>query len=121
MPTFRKERMSEAIRKVVTEKLMREQSIVPNAMVTVNRVDVTKDFATARVFYSIFGAAVSEDQAASALKEHQSEFRYEISQKLNLRRTPKIEFCFDKNTEYAFRINDLLGGDGPKKLDSCAG
>ena len=108
MTTFRKERMSEAIRKVVTEKLMREQSIIPEAMVTINRVDVTKDFATAKIFYSVFGAAVSEQEAASVMKDYQSEFRYEISQKLNLRRTPKVEFCFDKNTEYAFRIDELL-------------
>lgn len=110
MSTFRKERMNEAIRKVVTEKLMREQSLIPKAMVTINRVDVTKDFGTARIFYSVFGPEISEQEAATVMKDHQGEFRYEISQKLNLRRTPKIEFCFDKNTEYAFKINELLRG-----------
>jgi ribosome-binding factor A len=108
MTTFRKERMGEAIRKVVTEKLLRETSIIPQAMVTINRVDVTKDYANAKIFYSVFGADVNEKEAATAMKDHQNEFRYEISQKLNLRRTPKIEFCYDKNTEYAFRIDELL-------------
>src|SRR5271156_789675 len=102
MPTFRKERMGEAIRKVITQKLTREQSLIPNALVTINRVDVTNDFALAKVFYSIFGNSIDEEKTASLMKEYQGEFRYEISQKLNLRRTPKIEFCFDKNTEYAF-------------------
>ena len=50
MPTFRKERMGEAIRKVITEKLNRDVSPIPKAIVTVNRVDVTKDFALARIF-----------------------------------------------------------------------
>jgi ribosome-binding factor A len=108
MTTFRKERMSEAIRKVVTEKLSREKTLIPRAMVTINRVDVTKDFATARIFYSVFGSDIDEKEASTLMKDHQSEFRYEVSQKLNLRRTPKIEFCFDKNTEYAFKINELL-------------
>ncbi len=107
MPTFRKERMGEEIRKVVTEKLMRE-SLIPKAMVTVNRVDVTPDYATAKVFFSVFGAEISEKEASALMKDHQNEFRFEVSQKLNLRRTPRIEFCFDKNTEYAFRINELL-------------
>ncbi len=80
MTTFRKERMGEAIRKVVTEKLMRERSLIPQAIVTVNRVDVAKDLATARIFYSVFGGDVSEKDATSVMKEHQSEFRYEISQ-----------------------------------------
>lgn len=108
MPTFRKERMNEAIRKVVTQKLMRQHNLIPQAMVTINRVDVTKDFGTARIFYSVFGGNIDEKTASALMKEHQAEYRYEISQKLNLRRTPKIEFCFDKNTEYAFKIDALL-------------
>jgi ribosome-binding factor A len=112
MSTFRKERMSEAIRKVVTEKLMREQSIIPAALVTINRVDVTKDFGMAKIFYSVFGNNVDERSASALMKEHQAEFRYEISQKLNLRRTPKVEFCFDKNTEHAFKIDALLRDEG---------
>lgn len=107
MPTFRKERMGEAIRKVVTEKLLRE-SPLSQGMVTINRVDVTKDFATARVFFSVFGVEISEKEANALMKEHENEYRYEVSQKLNLRRTPRIEFCFDKNTEYAFHIDSLL-------------
>ncbi|HXW53660.1 MAG TPA: 30S ribosome-binding factor RbfA [Myxococcota bacterium] len=108
MSAFRKERMGEAIRKVITQKLIRDTSPIPQGIVTINRVDVTKDFALAKIFYSVFGSDVSEQEASHLMKEHQPEFRYEISQKLNLRRTPKIEFCFDKNTEYAFKINELL-------------
>lgn len=108
MPTFRKERMGEAIRKVITSKLIRDRAIVENAMVTINRVDVTNDFQTARIFYSVFGSNVDEEQASAIMKEHQGEFRHEISKKLNLRRTPKIEFLYDKNTEYAFKIDGLL-------------
>lgn len=109
MATYRKERMGEAIRQVVTEKLAREGQIIPDAMVTINRVDVTSDYGLARIFYSVFGSERLDEKKVSLLmKEYQNEFRYEISQKLNLRRTPKVEFCFDKNTEYAFKINALL-------------
>lgn len=108
MPTFRKERMSEAIRRVVTEKLARDHSPIPKSIVTVNRVDVTDDFSLARIFYSIYGPSLCEEELSSTMKNHEPEFRYEISQKLNLRRTPRIEFCFDKNTGYAFKIDKLL-------------
>lgn len=108
MPTFRKERMGEAIRKVITQKLIRDSSPIPQAIVTINRVDVTKDYGLAKIFYSVYGNSVSEQEAAHLMKEHQPEFRHEISQKLNLRRTPKIEFCFDKNIEHAFKIAKLI-------------
>jgi|SRR5580704_4542507 ribosome-binding factor A len=108
MPTFRKERMGEAIRKVVSEKFSRDHSPIPNAIITVNRVELAKDFSTAWIFYSVFGSDLEEKELALIMKQHESEFRYEISQKLNLRRTPRIEFRFDKNTEYAFKIDGLL-------------
>lgn len=108
MTAYRKERMGEAIRKVVSEKISREGSLIPNGMVTINRVDVSPDYGVAKIFFSIFGPAIDEQKASSLMKEHQQEFRYEISQKLNLRRTPLIQFCFDKNIEYAARIEELL-------------
>lgn len=107
MSGFRKEKMGEAIRKVVTEKIARHHALIPSCVLTINRVDVSPDYALARIFYSVFGA-VKEDEAQRLMKPHQAEFRYEISQKLNLRKTPKVEFCFDKNTEYAFKIDGLL-------------
>lgn len=108
MPTFRKERMGEAIRKVVTEKLLREHSLVPNGLITVNEVVVNPDYSMAKIYYSVFGTNLSEKELAALIKPHEAEYRYEISKKLNLRHTPKIEFCFDKNAEHAYRINELL-------------
>jgi ribosome-binding factor A len=111
MTTFRKERMGEAIRKVVSEKVTRHHSLIPQGMVTINRVDVSADCGFAKIFYSVFGANLDEKEADDLMKSHQPEFRYEISQKLKLRRTPHIQFCFDKNTEYAFKIDSLLKQD----------
>lgn len=108
MATFRKERMGEAIRKVVCEKVARHHSLLPKGMLTINRVDVTADYGVAKVFYSIFGSDLGEKEVQNIMKDHQPEFRFEISQKLNLRHTPVIEFCLDKNTEYAFKIDSLL-------------
>ena len=108
MPTFRKERMGEAIRKVVTEKLIRDGSVFTNAFITVNKVDVSKDFRNATIFFSAFGDGVDESEVSAQMNQHRNEFRYEISQKLNLRRTPRVEFLFDKNTAYASKIDKML-------------
>ena len=107
MPTFRKERMGEAIRKVVCEKMSRHHSLIPSCVLTINRVEVTPDYGLAKIFYSVFGN-IDENGAQQVMKTHRSEFRHEVSQKLNLRKTPKIEFFFDKNTEHAFKIDGLL-------------
>jgi ribosome-binding factor A len=108
MTSFRKERMGEAIRKVVSEKLSRERGLIENAFITVSRVDLSADLGVAKVFYSVFGDGVDMATADEVMKEHCGEFRYEVSQKLKLRHTPKIEFCFDKNAEYASRVHQIL-------------
>lgn len=108
MTTFRREKISEAIRKVITEKLIKDSSPIPKAIVTVNKVDLSPDFALAKIFYSVFGNDFNEISANSLMKKCASDYRHEISQKLNLRRTPRVQFCFDKNTEYAFKIDELL-------------
>jgi len=111
MPTFRRERMGEAIRKVVTQKLLRDHSLFPQAVVTISKVDVSQDFGHAKIFYSVFGQDVDESDSLAVMKDMQNEFRFEISQKLNLRKTPKVEFCFDKNPSYANKIDQILKGD----------
>lgn len=108
MSTFRKERMGEAIRQVVSEKISRGASLIPHAIVTINRVDVSADYGVAKIFYSIFGSSIQEIEAQKLMKVHQPEFRFEISRKLNLRHTPEVKFCLDKNVEYAARIESLL-------------
>lgn len=106
--TFRKERMGEAIRQVVSQKLSREKGIIDGGFITVSKVDVAPDYGVAKIYFSVFGENINEAEAAKAMNEHRNEFRFAISQELNLRRTPKIEFCYDKNTEYAYRVSKIL-------------
>ena len=108
MPSCRKEKIGEAIRKVVCEKIARHQGLIPSCVLTINRVEVSADYELAKIFYSVFGNNIGEAEAQKIMKSHQPEFRFEVSKALNMRRTPRIEFCFDRNTEHAFRIDGLL-------------
>lgn len=109
MPTYRKEKVSEAIRQIISEKIAKEKSLLPGGIITINRVEVSEDFSVAKVYYTFFGNdKISENEVSSNMKEAEPEFRFEVSKKLNLRRTPKISFCYDKNTEYAFKINKMF-------------
>lgn len=108
MANFRKERMAESIRKVVSEKIAREGASLMGAVVTINRVDLAPDYSHAKVFYSVFGSSLAENEIVRLMKDLVGDFRFEISQKLNFRKTPRLQFCYDRNTEHAFRIDSLL-------------
>ena len=88
--------------------MARYSSPIPGALITINKVYLARDLFVAKIFFSVFGATIEEPAAMAVMNNLKGEFRHEISQKLNLRHTPRIEFCFDKNTEYAAKIQVLL-------------
>lgn len=108
MPTFRKERIAESIREVLSNKIIKEGSLITNGLITISKVNVAQDFSIAIVSYTVFGEGLDEKVIASSMKKFEPECRYEVSQKLNMRKTPRIKFEFDKNIQYAALVNSLL-------------
>ncbi len=108
MPTFRKERIAESIREVLSKKIIKESGMIPNGILTISRVDLSPDYGFAKVFYTVFGVDLDEKLVSSIMKQFEPECRHEVSKKLNMRKTPRIKFEFDKNTEYAAKVDRLL-------------
>ena len=108
MPTFRKERIAESIREVLSNKLIKESSLIPNGLVTISKVEVAKDYSIAIISYTVFGDNLDEKVISNIMKKFEPECRYEVSQKLNMRKTPRIKFEFDKNIQYAALVDSLL-------------
>ena len=101
----------------INEEIKREISdIIQNnirdprlsAMVSVTRVDVTKDLRYAKVFISIFGNENSKLESLNALKSSSGFIRREIGQRINLRYTPEILIELDNAIEHGMHINALL-------------
>lgn len=107
MLTFRKERMAEALRKVISEKILKDEPLIYGNIFTINHVSISEDFSLAKVYFSVFGNS-NEEEPLAVIRSRAHEFRHEVSKKLNLRKTPKILFCFDKNIEYAHKIDTLF-------------
>ncbi len=78
------------------------------AMVSVTKVDVTKDLRYAKVYVSVFGEDESKKNTVEALKSSSGFIRREIGHRIKLRCTPEIIIELDNTIEHAMHIDALL-------------
>jgi ribosome-binding factor A len=108
---YRSGRINEEIKREVSDIIHNEvRDPRLTAMVSVTRVDVTKDLRYAKIFVSIFGNEEEKKNSLSALKNSSGFIRREIGHRVNLRHTPEISVELDNSIEHGMHINALLEG-----------
>ena len=106
--TMRKKRVGEEIRKVISERLVRGLKDPVPGFVTIQDVEVNRDFSHAKVFFSVFGTEAEKTEAGEVLNEYAKYFRSEVNKAIRLRNSPAIEFVYDNTPDRAARIHALL-------------
>ncbi len=98
--------IADQIQRDLTELIARELKDPRVGMVTVNAVEVTPDYAHAKVFFSILVGDPQEtedalNQAAGFLRNH-------LFKRLHIHTVPTLHFHFDRTTERAADMNALI-------------
>jgi ribosome-binding factor A len=75
-------------------------------MVTLQAVEVTPDYAHAKVFFSVLVGDVQETQAG--LNEAAGFLRNGLFKRLQIHTVPTLHFTFDRTTERAAELNALI-------------
>ena len=104
----RTDRISEEIKKELSNIIRELKDPRIPLMTSVVSVSVTNDLRYAKAYISIMG---NEDEKKDAIKGLQSAAGYirrEIGNRVNIRCVPEFTFCIDTTIEYGARINDLL-------------
>jgi ribosome-binding factor A len=105
---YRPDRVADQIRAEISVMLAREVHDPGIGFLTVTRVQVSPDLQLARVYYTSLGSEQQRTATAKALRRATPFLRYQIGQRLRLRRVPVIEFFFDKSIENQARVERLL-------------
>jgi ribosome-binding factor A len=80
-------------------------------LVSITEVEVSKDLAYARVFFTVLGKD-SEDEAkdsAEALNRAAGYMRSQLSKDSSMRMVPQLKFLFDKSVGRGRYMEDLIG------------
>lgn len=108
MKNIRLERINSELQKniaYIIDNKLRDPQI--NAIISVSSVEITPDLAYARVYISSIGETPTEEVVAR-LKGAGGFIRGELSKRVNLRITPRLEFIQDTSLEYSSKIENIL-------------
>ncbi len=102
-------RISEEVKKVVSELLSREikdPRISP--MTSVTKVDVTNDLSYANIYISVFGSSEEKENTIKGLQSAKGYIRREIGNRIDLRFVPEPIFHLDESIEQSLYISNLI-------------
>ena len=108
--TFRSDRAAELIRAAVT-KILREEVQDPGlGFVTITQIEVSRDLQNAKIYYTILGDNDARQRAEAAFERARPFLRSRIGEEIDLRSVPEVLFRYDRSTDNAMRIDEILAG-----------
>ncbi|AOW13642.1 ribosome-binding factor A [Hydrogenophaga crassostreae] len=99
-------RVADQIQRDLAELIARELKDRRVGMVTINAVEVTPDYAHAKVFFSLLTGDPVETQAG--LDAAAGFLRSGLFKRLHIHTVPTLHFVFDRTTERASDMNALI-------------
>jgi ribosome-binding factor A len=109
-------RVADQIQRDLAE-LIRELKDPRIGMVTISAVEVTPDYAHAKVFFSVLVG--DRDASEAALNEAAGYLRNGLFKRLQIHTVPTLHFSFDRTTESAADMNALIAkANATRALDA---
>ena len=99
-------RVADQIQRDLTEVIARELKDPRVGMITLQAVEVTPDYAHAKVFFSVLVGDPQETQ--DALNQAAGFLRNHLFKRLHIHTVPTLHFQFDRTTERAADMNALI-------------
>lgn len=115
MSFARTERIAQQIQRELAELLRTEVKDPRIGMVTITGVEVTRDYAHAKVFYTALGDEKNHADIDEGLQRAAGFLHSQLFHRLKLRVVPQLHFEYDTSVErgvYLSRlIDEAVGGD----------
>lgn len=104
-PTNRIEKLNSLIQQLVGE-IIHPYLTSQAGLVTVSRVEVSKDTKWAKVWLSIIGG--DDDLIFDELKKNLYDIQGELNRQVDLKLVPRLQFYLDTSPRYAQHIDELI-------------
>ena|SRR3989338_8117572 len=104
----RMERVNEQVKREIGQIIHQELADPRLVFVTVTHVTVAPDLRTAKVYYSVIGDALKEKAAQQGLDGARGLIRRLLSQRIEIRYTPELNFYYDKSIALSARMDETL-------------
>ncbi len=107
MPSYKSAKISSDMMRVISEIIFTEARDELLKTITITACRVSHDLSYAKVYFTSF-SDLGKKELEKEVNEAAPFIRTEVSQRLNLRHTPELEFIFDESIEYGKKIENLI-------------
>ena len=101
-------RVGEQIHRELAELIRTELKDPGIGMVTLGDVEVSKDLAYARVYYTVLGEDEAVQTTGAALRRAAGFLRRELGRRMRLRIVPELRFVYDDSQARGDRLDALI-------------
>lgn len=99
-------RIADQIQRDLAEMIQREVPTDRAGLVTLTGVEVSPDYAHAKVYYTVIGAPVAHAQ--QVLNEKAGYFHSLLFKRLSIHTIPRLAFVHDTSVEHGIEIDRLI-------------
>lgn len=101
-------RIEDEILVLLSELLLRRVKDPRVKNVSLTKVEASKDYSVARIFYNVLGGAADLGDVQRGLESSKKFMRSQIARRLRLRVIPELVFRYDSSLDRAMRIEELI-------------
>lgn len=118
MSSRRTLKAASAIKEVVSLAILTELRDPRVENVTVTFVEISGDMRLAKVHVSIMGDDKQQDLCMHGLQRSAGYLQKRVSDRIDTRYTPRIQFVLDKGIKNAFKVSEILDDVLPAEADA---
>jgi ribosome-binding factor A len=101
-------RVADQIQRELSDILRSELKDPRVGMITLTSVEVSPDFAHAKVFFTSLAEAAQRDEVRAGLKRASGFLRTMLGARLKIHNTPELHFVYDESVESGIRLTRLI-------------
>ena len=104
----RRDRVAEQVRRELAELIRTELKDPRVGMISITDVQVTPDYAHAKVFFSTLAGSEHLPEVMSGLQKASGFLRRELGKRISIHMTPQLHFVFDESLERGAELSKLI-------------
>ena len=101
-------RIADQIQRELADLIRNELKDRRVGMIALTGVEVSQDYAHAKVFYTTLGSDEDNFLTDKGLKHASRFLRGQLSNRLRLRLVPQLQFIYDESVEQGIRLSELI-------------
>ena len=101
-------RVADQVQRELSDILRLELKDPRVGMITLTGVEVSPDFAHAKVFFTSLAEAAQRDEVRAGLKRARGFLRTMLGARLKIHNTPELHFVYDESIESGIRLTHLI-------------